>query len=70
MGPYSLAWRKEMGPAPAAYINKKGNNNLEERSLVLAVLEKGCRSLKSWRKEMGTVSWRKEMRPCSVGERR
>ncbi len=64
------SWRKEMGPAPAVYMNKKGKNNLEERRLDLAVLEKGDRSLKSWRKEMGTVSWRKEMRPSSVGERR
>jgi hypothetical protein len=69
MGPYSLGERK-WALHPAVFMNKKGKNNLEERSLVLAVLEKGCRSLKSWRKEMGTVSWRKEMRPCSVGERR
>ncbi len=45
------SWRKEMGPVPAVYMNKKGKNNPEERRLDLAVLEKGDRSLLSWRKE-------------------
>jgi hypothetical protein len=55
------SWIKEMGPAPAVYIKKKGKNNLEERRLDLAVLEKGAWTLQCWRKEIGT---------CSVGERR
>jgi uncharacterized protein YhfF len=59
-----------MGPAPAVYMNKKGKNNLEERRSDLAVLEKGYRSLKSWRKEMALSlgegdenlqCWRKEI---------
>jgi hypothetical protein len=51
MGPYSLGERR-WALHPAVYMNKKGKNNLEERRLDLAVLEKGDRSLKSWRKEM------------------
>ncbi len=44
-----------MGPAPAVCMNKKGKSNLEERRLDLAVLEKGDRSLQSWRKDMALI---------------